>query len=270
MTTAAPAQKPDAATAKPEKKPSTKLAQKMMPDVDPNSALLPPDKWILQTAYSTFKTHKGIRSTVLKMAGLSLLGVAAIGVGIVGAVMAPALIPAAIIGASAIGVAGASAFVVKKQAEKLKNDFLPDLIEIVKTKYLELKMNEMKAAWNKRAAEKRVEREAKKAADAIKAQELAAQQAKEAAAAAAAAQKAEEEKAAQKAAAKEQPEKPAESKVEKGKAFGKWLLKSAMEKAQEIGKPKQDDADKPAGPAGNDNATPPKNAAPKKSTPPNS
>lgn len=258
-----------AAAEKPVKKPSTRLAQKMLPDVDPNSALLPPDSWILKTAYDTFKTHKGIRGTVLKTLGLGLLGLGAIGAGIVGAVLAPAVLPAAGFVAAGLGVAAVSGFVAKNEAQKLQSKYMPDLIEIVKTKYLELKMDEMKRAWKERSAIVKQERAAKKAEEARKAAE-----AKAAAELAAA----EEAKRAAEKPATENPatEKPAaknsassETKGDKAKRFGRNLLKSAMQRAQAFGAEVQEEyqKQKAAKDAGNDNQKPNANGD-KKSAPP--
>ena len=248
---------------KPVKKPSTKLAQKMLPDVDPNSALLPPDRWILKTAYDTFKTHTGIRRTVLKTLGLGLLGVSAIGAGIVGAVLAPAVLPAVGFVAAGLGVAGLSGFVAKGEAQKLQSKYMPDLVEIVKTKYLELKMDEMKRAWKERSAIVKQERAAKKEADAKKAAE-----AKAAAELAAAA---EAKRAAEKPAVKDTPKNdaPAAHKDGKAKRFGRNLLKSAMQKAQDFGAEVSEEyqKQKAAKDAGNDNKQPNGNSD-KKSAPP--
>ena len=245
---------------KPVKKPSTKLAQKMLPDVDPNSALLPPDSWIIKTAYDTFKTHTGIRRTVLKTLGLGLLGVAAVGAGIVGAVLAPAVLPAVGFVAAGLGIAGLSGFVAKKEAQKLQSKYMPDLIEIVKTKYLELKMDEMKRAWKERSAIVKQERAAKKEADAKKAAEA------KAAAELAAAEEA--KRAAEKPAVKETPkaDAPTEGKT---KRFGRNLLKSALQKAQEFGAEVSEEyqKQKAAKEAGNDNKQPNGNSD-KKSAPP--
>lgn len=260
------------AAAQPVKKPSTRLAQKMLPDVDPHSALLPPDRWVLKTAYDTFKTHKGIRATVLKTLGLGLLGLGAIGAGIVGAVLAPAALPAAGFVAAGLGLAAVSGFVAKSEAQKLQSKYMPDLIEIVKTKYLELKMDEMKRAWKERAAVVKQERAAKKAAEEQKAAE-----AKAAAERAAA----EEAKRAAEKPANAAPEKPAakntaqentapaETKGAKAKRFGRNLLKSALQKAQAFGADVQEEyqKQKAAKNAGNDNQVPPANGG-NKSAPP--
>lgn len=246
---------------KPVKKPSTKLAQKMLPDVDPNSALLPPDRWILKTAYDTFKTHTGIRRTVLKTLGLGLLGIAAVGAGIIGAVLAPAVLPAVGFVAAGLGVAGLSGFVAKKETQKLQSRYMPDLIEIVKTKYLELKMDEMKRAWKERSVIVKQERAAKKEADAKRAAEA------KAAAELAAAEDA--KRAAEKPAVKDAPknEAPAAGKGAKTKRFGRNLLKSAMQKAQEFGAEVSEEyqKQKAAKDAGNDNG---KANGDKKSAPP--
>lgn len=259
---------------KPAKKPSTRLAQKMLPDVDPNSALLPPDKWIIKTVYDTFKTHKGIRGTVLKIAGLGLLGVAAVGAGIVGAFLAPAALPAAGFVAAGLGTAALSGFIAKKEGEKLQTKFMPDIAEIVKNKYLELKMNELKKAWQDNARKKKQEREAAKIAAEQKAaaEKLAREKTAEA----------EAKQAAEKPAAPEvketpvkvetkpapPPEKKAEAPKEEPKGFAKRFLRGAMKKAQDFGAEVKEEVQKQQAEkqARNDNA--PQSNSDKKSAPP--
>lgn len=260
-------------TEKPVKKPSTRLAQKMLPDVDPNSALLPPDKWVLKTVYDTFKTHQGIRRTVLKMAGLTAFGLAAIGAGIVGAVLAPAALPAAGFVAAGLGVSVISGLVAKKEGEKLKTKYMPDIAEIVKNKYLELKMNELKKAWQDNARKKKQEREAAKAAAAQKAEaeKLAREKAAEA----------EAKQAAEKPATPEVKEpvkaeaKPAKTKVEKPKApeeepkgFAKRFLRGALKKAQDFGAEVQEEIKKQQAEKEARNDNKPQGNSDKKSAPP--
>lgn len=228
--------------------PETRLARIMLPDLDPHSALLPTNKWIIDTMKAMVKTNAGIRSKLIRAGSFALGGIAAIGAGIAGAILAPTLLVAGAVGAAAIATAGVAGFFAKKQLVKIKTDHMKDVQEIIKNRYLEMKAQELKRAWQERAEKVRLEREAKRAADAArKAQEAAAAEAK-AAAPAAGAQKPEDK-----------PHPPA-SKTAMLKTFGRWAASKAKDGAHAI-EDKIHDAleEKPAKPAHSDvPATPPR------------
>ena len=256
--------------------PDTRLARMMLPEIDPHSALLPTNKWIIQTLRDMVKTHSGIRGC-LKRAGLwALGGVAALGAGIAGAVLAPGLAVAGGIGALSVLAAGAGGFFARREIMKIKTDYMGDVQEIVKNKYLEMKANELKRAWREKAAQAKLAREAR-------AQEAAQKAA--AAKAAAEAAEAEKKKAAAEAALKPAETKPADapqgaapaeknpSKPSMLKTFGRWAAQKAKEGAHAL-EDKIHDAleDKPAqkpeqepGRGGNDNNGAAAPDAPKKS-----
>jgi hypothetical protein len=266
MTTSAP-DKVTATRTKTEKplNPETWMARKMLPELDPHSPLLPTNKWIFSTLKGMVKTHKGIRTTLKRAGAFALGGVVALGAGIVTAVLAPSLVVAGAASVLAIGAAGLAGFFAKKQMEKLKTDYMGDIQETVKNKYLEMKANELKRAWQEKAAAAKRAREARQAA-------AAAQKAAEAKAAAEAAQK--EQKSAARNAA---PAADADKKTSVLRTFGRWAAAKAKEGMHAIedkihdaleDKPedKKDAATPPQnGQSGNDNAAaaPRKNAAPK-------
>jgi len=269
MTTSAPEKaKPGKAQAERPLNPETWLARKMLPEMNPHSPLLPTNKWIIATLKDMVKTHKGIR-TCLKRAGAFVLGgVAALGAGVVAAVLAPGLLVAGAAGAVAIGLAGVAGFFAKKQLEKIKTDYMGDVQEIVKNKYLEMKANELKRAWQEKAAEAKRAREARQA-------EAAARKAAEAKAAAEAAALKEQKPAAPETA--EKPAAPAEKKTSALKTFGRWArqkakegihaaedkIHDALEDKKETGAPKPANG---SAPPQNDNNTTP--AAPRKNVAP--
>src|SRR6218665_2122010 len=84
--------------------PDTRLARIMQPDLDPHSALLPTNKWIIDTMKTMVKDNAGIRGKLIRAGSFALGGIAAIGAGIAGAIIAPTLLASA-----AIGVAGGAA-----------------------------------------------------------------------------------------------------------------------------------------------------------------
>lgn len=238
--------------------PETRLARIMLPDLDPHSALLPTNKWIIDTLKAMVKTNAGIRGKLIRAGSFALGGIAAIGAGIAGAIMAPTLLVAGAIGAAAVATAGIAGFFAKKQLVKIKTDHMNDVQEIIKNRYLEMKAQELKRAWQERAEKVRLEREAKRAADAArKAQEAAAAVEVKAATPAADAQKPEDK-----------PQAPA-SKTAMMKIFGRWAVSKAKDGAHAIedkihdaienkpGKPTNSDV--PAAPARKNTNSAPKN-----------
>lgn len=256
MTTSAP----DKATAQKPLNPETWMARKMLPDMDPHSPLLPTNKWIISTLKDMVKTHKGIRVSLKRAGALALGGLAALGAGVVTVVMAPSLVVAGAAGLAAAGIAGVAGFFVKKQLEKIKNNYMGDVQEIVKNKYLEMKANELKRAWQEKAVLAKRAREERQAAAAAK-------KAAEAKAAAETAapkdQKPANANTAPDAAA------PAEKKSSVLKTFGRWAALKAKEGAHAIEdklhdalEDKNDAAQKPSN-SNKPPAAPRKNAAPK-------
>jgi hypothetical protein len=221
MTTSAPdkATPAKAATEKPLN-PETWMARKMLPDLDPHSPLLPTNKWIISTLKDMVKTHKGIRVSLKRAGALALGGLAVLGAGVVAAVMAPTAIVAGVFGAAAVGLASAAGFFAKKQLEKIKDNYMDDVQEIVKNKYLEMKANELKRAWQEKAVLAKRAREERQAAAAAK-------KAAEAKAAAEAAAPKDEKPAAADAAP--DAAAPAGEKTSVLKTFGRWAALKAKE-----------------------------------------
>ncbi|MFN7114925.1 MAG: hypothetical protein ACK4PK_11280 [Alphaproteobacteria bacterium] len=267
MTTSAPdtAKPQNTATEKPLN-PDTWMARKMLPDLDPHSPLLPTNKWIMGTLKDMVKTHKGIRVSLKRAGALALGGLAALGAGVVAAVMAPSLIVAGAVGAAAVLVSGAAGFFAKKQLEKIKNDYMNDVQEIVKNKYLEMKTNELKRAWQEKAVLAKRAREERQAAAAAK-------KAAEAKAAADAAAQKDAKAAADSAPAADKADAAADKKPSVLKTFGRWAalkakegLHAAEDKLHDALEDKKPDAPKEATPLQDNNppsAAPRKNAAPK-------
>lgn len=233
--------------------PDTRLARIMLPDLDPHSALLPTNKWIIDTMKTMVKSNAGIRGKLIRAGSFALGGIAAIGAGIAGAVIAPTLLVSAAIGVAAAATAGIAGFFAKTQLVKIKTDHMKDVQEIIKNRYLEMKAEELKRAWQERAAKVRQEREAARAAEAARKAQAAAEQA---------AKPAPEAKPQEPAA-----EKPVPSKGAMLKTFGRWAASKAKEGAHAL-EDKFHDAleDKPAKPANSDAAAPARkntNSAPK-------
>lgn len=217
-------------------KPKTRIARFALPQIDSNSALLPSDKWIIDTAKGFLKTNKSLHKTAGKIIGFSLLGLAALGAGVAGAVLLPAALPVAGVALASAAVTGFSGFKVHKQVKVFKTETLKELREHIGKKYLEYKMAELKAAWQRKADERARAKAAQKAA-------AAAQQTATPAAPAPTAEPAKPSLVVVPPAAK--PDKPA-AKPEGG--FGSWMLKKAMEKAQKKPQGEAPDAGKPAAP----------------------
>ncbi|MBI1215063.1 MAG: hypothetical protein GC185_04490 [Alphaproteobacteria bacterium] len=234
---------------KPAKSASKRIAHWLLPQVDADSALLPPDKWIKDTVREIIKTDKPLRKTLGRMLGFAGLGIAAIAGGITAAVVLfPASIPMAVAGVAALGVTGFAAKKINDGVKTFKTEIIPSLKETVGKKYLEYKAAELKAEWKKRQEAYRAKKAAEKAektareAEAKKAAELA------------------QAKAEQEAAAKAEAEKN-KPKSEKGfRGFGKRMFDEAMKRVKQFDEGAKPDP-KPETPKPANTDTPP---APKK------
>lgn len=219
----------------------------MLPQIDADSALLPPDSWIVKTTWELIRDNKSVHKTVGGMAGFALAGVVTLAAGVAGALAVAATAPAIAIGAGALALAGFFGYKTRSYAGKFKAETLPSIRDDVGKKYLEYKMAELKEAWKRNMEEKRKARDAEKAARAKAQAEAKLPEAKpadakpEAKAEAPKAEvpKAEPAKPAEAAATASKPEnKPAGKKTPEkkslGGAFGEWALKQAAERARKL------------------------------------
>lgn len=215
--------------------------------VDENSALLPTDKWAKEAVWDFAKKSKSLHKNAGGLFGFAAGALAVVGAGIAGAVAVAALAPVAAIAAVTLGVSG---FFAKKAYDffgRLKGETLAELRTDIGKKYIELKMSEIKAAFEKKKEELARKRAAEKA--------LKDAEPKPAVAPAAEVKPAVEARPADPAAPK-----PANDPVG---TVGGWLLKKAMEAAA---KKKDKDAappanDTPAAPATDKKTPPPPKAA---------
>jgi hypothetical protein len=147
-----------AATADPHKTQlkKTRIARLLLPQIDANSALLPPDRWILRTAYEFVKDNKSFHNTMGRAAVYAGSGLGALVAGTVAAVILfPFALPMAGAGLAALGAAWFAVHKAKQHFEKFKQETLPELRNEVGKKYLEYKMNEIKSAWQQKLDERR-------------------------------------------------------------------------------------------------------------------
>lgn len=226
-------------TTAPKKK--TRIAQMMLPQVDPNSALFPPDEWIKKTSWAVLRDSKNFHRSAGGIAGFGAAALATVGIGIAGALAVTGVVPVIAVAAATLGIAG---FFAKKTADfvkRFKTETVPELKMEIGKKYVEYKMSEMKSAFDKNravlAAKRKAEAEAK------------------------AAQKADTPKVEAPVVAApvaEKKETPAPAKDGKG-ALGNWLLKTALDQAQKK---------KVQPPAANNNAADADTQKPKREQPP--
>jgi hypothetical protein len=210
----------------------TRIARLLLPQIDANSALLPPDKWIIRTAYDFIKGNKSLHDTIIRTLSYAGGGLGAVIGGVVGAVVLfPAALPMAAVGIAALGVAAFAGFRAKHHFGRFMKETLPQLRTEVGKKYLDYKVSELKAAWQRNLEERR-----KKKAEAgtkPKAEQPAEK-------------KPEEAKPAEKKPevvktpdATATPEKPKAEKKSLGKAFGELAQKLAEERAKKALQQKQ-------------------------------
>ena len=213
----------------------------MLPQVDPNSALFPPDEWIKKTSWAVLRDSKNFHRTAGGIAGFGAAALATVGIGIAGALAVTGVVPVVAVAAATLGIAG---FFAKKTADfvkRFKTETVPELKMEIGKKYVEYKMSEMKAAFDKNRAALAAKRRAEAEAKAAPKPDTPKVEAPVAAAPVA-----------------EKKETPAPAKDGKG-ALGSWLLKTALDQAQKK---------KPQAPAANNNTPEADKQKPKQGQPP--
>jgi hypothetical protein len=249
----------------------TRIAHMMLPQIDADSALLPPDKWIVKTTWELIRYNKSVHKTVGGMAGFALAGVVTVVAGAIGAFAVAAAAPAVAVGIGALTIAGFFGFKTREFARQFKAETLPSVRTEVGKKYLEYKVNEVKAAWQRNMEEKRKAREAEKAAKAAAPKvetpkvEAKAETSKvetpKVEVPKVEAPKAEAKPVAEVAPETKAPEKKSPEKKSLGGAFGEWALKQATERARKLKEKEQrEDAAPPV-------ATPPAKKPPEAKPP---
>jgi hypothetical protein len=140
----------------------TRLAHLMLPQLDPHSALLPPDKWIFETARDIVKGNKSFQRTLGGAAAWSAGGLLAVAGGITAAVLlAPVALPAALLAGAAAAAAGFFGWKnARRHLATFKAETLPELRGEIGRKYLDYKMSELKSAWAKNLEARRRQKSA--------------------------------------------------------------------------------------------------------------
>lgn len=119
-----------------------RIARFLLPKIDPQSEILPDDKWIKDNVRDILKTNKTVRSAALRAAASPFLAAAATVLGVAAGIAA---FPAAVFGA---GIAAAFFAHKSRQAfASFKKDALPELQAEVQVRYLKLKGQEIARAW---------------------------------------------------------------------------------------------------------------------------
>lgn len=236
--------------AKKTKKFDTLLARLMLRGhIDPNSALHPPNKWILKTAYELVKDNKSFHQTIGRAALYAGAGLAALVAGAVAAVVLfPLALPMAAAGALSLGATAFAGVKAKQHVDKFKKDTLPGVIAEVMKKYVvDFQVGGVKAAWQRNLEERRKQREEAKKQKAAEAKAETPKPDVKADAPKAEAPKVETKPATQPAANDKKPEKKT-----LGGAFADLARKMAEERARKLkeqaGKDQAPKTDKPADP----------------------
>lgn len=146
-------QPPTAPTLPPD--PKRRLARKVMPFIAADSALLPPDSWIIATLKDAYKTVQPFRRDVQALGAL-VVGAAAVAVTLAAGLVTLAVIGtvtlAAAAGSAAVTLAGGlAAFWRGRQIwQRAQKDTLPAMKEDIGRRYVAYKAEEMMREWRLR------------------------------------------------------------------------------------------------------------------------
>ena len=135
--------------------PTRKLARKVMPFIASDSALLPPDSWIIATLKDMYKTVPVFKRDVRAAGALAALAVGGTLLGIGGGIalaVTGALTVASGLGAAALlaSSVGYAAWRGKKLWDRAQAETLPVLKEDIGKRYATYKMEEIASAWRAR------------------------------------------------------------------------------------------------------------------------
>lgn len=186
----------------------SKIARFILPGIDPHSALLPPDRWLISNVVSILKSSAVFKKNATLAAVYAGMGVASIAAGIVGIVLtAPAVVLMAAAACAGLGLASVFGKKTQDKIDNIKRDCLPELRTEIGQRYLKMKGDNLLGIWSERINSKKEQKAATPDKPAATTP------------------------VPEQAPAKE--EKPVEKPVEKpsvGKALGSWVLKKAFEK----------------------------------------
>lgn len=136
------------------KEPSRRLARKVMPFIAADSALLPPDAWIVSALREMYKTVAPFRRDVRAAAGVAVLAVGAFLGGVAGVVLPAAgmltLAGGCSLGLAALGCGAVAAWRGRVVWRRARRDTAPALKEGLGTRYAKYKMDEIANAWRQR------------------------------------------------------------------------------------------------------------------------
>lgn len=139
-------------TASAPTKPRSRIVRFLLPSIDPQSALIPSDRWILRAVRDSIAEQKQLVPAALKSFALGLGALGALALGTAGAILAAAAVPATACAVTGIVLAAACGKKFFDKLQDIRTRILPEVGEHVKAKYALLKINEIKSAWQTRAA----------------------------------------------------------------------------------------------------------------------
>lgn len=204
----------------------SKIARFFLPGIDPQSALLPPDRWLISNVVAILKASTVFKKNATLAAVYAGMGVVSIAAGIAGIILtAPAVVMMAAAAVAGIGLASVFGKKTRDKIDNIKRDFLPEMRKEIGQRYLKMKGDNLLGIWSERINSKKEQKAA----------------APDNTAAAAPAPTPTPEQAPK------QAENPAEKPVAKpsiGNALGKWALKKAFEKKGVQKEPPKADAEK--------------------------
>lgn len=140
----------------------TRIAGFFLPTVQGDSALLPSDRWILETAVDIVRTNKDLRTTlvragILALSTPSLLGLGAVGMYIAVVALVPPLLIAGI-GVVTLTAVAACGKKIHDYWQDLKKNILPGLRTELAARYIKKKGGSFMDEWKKRMALKAAQR----------------------------------------------------------------------------------------------------------------
>lgn len=145
------------------KEQTSRIASRLLKMSDDKAVVLPSDKWVMDNVKTFLKTNKPAGNRIKALAGCAILALGGLATVAVGGITGTLAVSGMILAGSA-AVAGIS--IGAKIAHDFKKKSLPLMSTELRNKYLKLKYDEVRNAWQQRAEEikQRKQAEAEKAA----------------------------------------------------------------------------------------------------------
>ncbi len=138
-----------------QKKPPTRIARFLLPNIDPKSGILPTDKWIVENALAIFKDNRTVKQEALRVLGYSALTLAGVAGTVAGLVATfPLSTMTVAVFCAGFGLAMLLGQKTRDAIASLKTSALPEVRNEMSLRYVRMKTDEIGLVWKQKLSQK--------------------------------------------------------------------------------------------------------------------